>query len=190
MSTRIEVPLFPLNTVLLPGGELPLRVFELRYRRLLDLCGYDLPFGVILIRVGAEVGEPAFTCDVGTLAVIEHKVAMPDGALGVMAHGEDRFRVVELRVEEDGLMFGVVDILPPDEFVPVPEEYRFLVDQLESHGIALPDAGFLAWRLADVLPLENAFRQQLLEEDDVSERLTSLRVWMADHVDQLSDESD
>ena len=51
-----ELPLFPLNTVLYPQGELPLRVFELRYRRLLDECGKQHPFGVVRIRYGQEVG--------------------------------------------------------------------------------------------------------------------------------------
>ena len=66
----MEVPLFPLNTVLFPGGPLPLRIFEPRYLDMVSRCMKDdMPFGVVLIREGAEVG-PASTCEVGTLARI------------------------------------------------------------------------------------------------------------------------
>ena len=88
----MEVPLFPLNTVLFPGGPLPLRIFETRYLDMVSRCMKDdLPFGVLLIREGAEVG-PAATCDVGTLARIVDWYQGSDGLLGVTAIGTERFR--------------------------------------------------------------------------------------------------
>lgn len=176
-----ELPLFPLHTVLFPGGELPLRIFEMRYRRLVDICGRRQPFVVVRIREGREVGEPAFTFDTGVRAFFAQLVSQRDGTLGAMAFAEERVRLSEWRVEQDGLMFAKVDVLPPDDFVPLPEDLKALASALEEQGHAVPDAGMLAWRLADGLPLDADTRQSLLEEDDSARRLESVRTWLLRH---------
>ena len=66
MGERFELPLFPLNTVLFPGGRLPLKVFEQRYVEMTKRCVRDgSPFGVCMIREGKEVGNPALPADIG-----------------------------------------------------------------------------------------------------------------------------
>lgn len=176
-----DLPLFPLNTVLFPGGELPLRIFELRYRRLVDLCGRRQPFVVVRIRDGAEVGEPAFTWSVGTRAFFEQLQSQRDGTLGAIALGEHRVRLSDWRVEEDGLMFARAEVLPEAGYAPIPPDLRELALALEEQGHAVPDAGMLAWRLADGLPLEADTRQALLEQDDGEERLEAVRTWLLRH---------
>ncbi|MFZ5562331.1 MAG: LON peptidase substrate-binding domain-containing protein [Pseudomonadota bacterium] len=176
-----ELPLFPLHTVLFPGGELPLRIFELRYRRLVDICGKDRPFVVVRIREGREVGEPAFTCDIGTRVFFEQLVSQRDGTLGALALGEKRVRLRECRVDSDGLMFAQVLPLQAETWAPVPEDLRLLAEALEEQGHAVPDAGMLAWRLADGLPLDTDTRQALLEEDDGAARLERVRDWLLRH---------
>jgi hypothetical protein len=176
-----ELPLFPLHTVLFPGGELPLRIFEMRYRRLVDLCGRTRPFVVVRIREGREVGEPAFTCEIGTRVYFEQLVSQRDGTLGALAIGEQRVRLSDWRVESDGLMFAKADILPGERYVEIPDDLKALASALEEQGHAIPDAGMLAWRLADGLPLDADTRQALLEEHDGALRLESVRTWLLRH---------
>lgn len=176
-----ELPLFPLHTVLFPGGELPLRLFEMRYRRLVDLCGKRRPFVVVRIREGREVGEPAFTYPVGTRAYFEQLVSQRDGTLGALVRGDDRVRLSDWRVEADGLMFARATRLEEGRYTPVPEDLQPLAEALEEEGHAVPDAGMLAWRLADGLPLEVDVRQALLEQDDGEERMDEVRRWLIRH---------
>lgn len=176
-----ELPLFPLNTVLFPGGELPLRIFELRYRRLVDICGRHSPFVVVRIREGREVGSPAFTWEVGTRAFFEQLQSQRDGTLGALALGEQRVRLSHWRVEEDGLMFARATVLGGETYEPVPEDLRVIAEAFEEQGHAVPDAGMLAWRIADGLPLDGDSRQALLEMDDAVERLEAVRTWLLRH---------
>ena len=89
-----ELPLFPLNTVLFPGGLLPLRIFEPRYLDMVGRCmreGAD--FGVVLITSGEEAGPVAAMAAVGTGARVVDFSQLPDGLLGVMCRGSRRFRL-------------------------------------------------------------------------------------------------
>src|SRR5215475_14572416 len=83
-------PLFPLSTVLFPGGPLPLRIFETRYLDMVRHCmRHRCPFGVTLIRAGSEVGAAAAgeICEVGTTARIVDFNSQPDGLLGITCVG-------------------------------------------------------------------------------------------------------
>ncbi len=98
MTVPVEIPLFPLGTVLFPGGPLPLRIFETRYVDLVSRCLRDgSGFGAVLIREGMEAGGPALTYDVGTYARIVDFSQQPDGLLGIRATGERRFRILARR---------------------------------------------------------------------------------------------
>lgn len=173
-----DLPVFPLHTVLFPGAVLPLRIFELRYRRLVDECGKDKPFVVVRIRDGREVGEPAFTYATGTLVRFTELVSQRDGSLGVLLMAEDRVQLSDFRVEEDGLMFARAATLSADDYLPVPEDLQTLASSLEEQGFAVPDAGMLAWRLAERLPVSLDERQELLEEPDATRRLERVRQWL------------
>jgi ATP-dependent Lon protease len=173
-----ELPLFPLNTVLFPGGELSLCIFEMRYRRLVDMCGKQQPFVVVRIREGREVGEPAFTFEVGTRVFFEQLISQRDGSLGALVVGEQRVRLSEWRVDADGLMFARAQQMSEEAFVPIPDDLKSISASMESQGHYIPDAGVLAWRLADGLPLSANIRQALLEENDASQRLKSVRDWL------------
>ena len=105
--------------MLFPGGPLPLRVFEPRYLDMISRCMKDdVPFGVLLIRDGAETG-PATTHDVGTLARVIDWYQGSDGILGVTAVGEQRFRLLTVERQHDGLNIGEVSLLPNIEGVPL-----------------------------------------------------------------------
>ena len=119
---RKDVPLFPLHTVLFPGGLLPLRIFEQRYLEMAKDClRAGTPFGVCLIREGAEVGAPATHEDLGCLARITQWDMQQLGLLQVIAQGGERFRVLARRVRADGLILADIEILAENADTPAPD---------------------------------------------------------------------
>ena len=90
-----DIALFPLRTVLFPGGLLPLRIFEARY---LDMVGrsmrHDEPFGVVLIVAGSEIKSEVVTAEIGTSARVIDFQTLAGGLLGVLCRGERRFRIL------------------------------------------------------------------------------------------------
>ena len=173
----MQVALFPLRTVLYPGGPLPLRIFETRYIDMIGRClKREEPFGVLLIRSGEETG-PAVTHEVGTLARLQDWYQGSDGLLGVTAIGEKRFRLISSERMQDGLNVGQIEILPdiagielPDEFKPlagilqgVLSDLGRLYDNLESR---YDDAYWVACRFAEILPMSAQQKQLCLEADD------------------------
>jgi len=187
MSGPLEIPLFPLGTVLFPGGPLPLRIFETRYIDLVRRCLRDgSGFGVVLIRDGVEAGGPALTYDVGTYARIVDFSQQPDGLLGIRASGERRFRILERRRARDGLNVADVEWLPEELPQPLPDEFAELAPALDAilTQVGEPyaplqrhadDAAWVAGRLAEILPIPPAHKQHCLELDDPVERLRFLR---------------
>src|SRR5205814_9914081 len=123
-----ELALFPLGTVLFAGGRLPLRIFEQRYMAMAKVCLRDgAPFGVCAIREGQEVGTPAVPYDVGTLAKIGEWEMPQLGMLHVIAQGEERFRIVERRVQPDGLQVARIELLPATSDASITEHDRMPV---------------------------------------------------------------
>jgi len=178
----MEIPLFPLRTVLFPGGPLPLRIFESRYLDMISDCmKSESPFGVLLIREGQEVG-PVTTHDVGTLARITDWYQGSDGLLGVTAAGEQRFRLLSARQQADGLNIGEIEILAAEPYMALPPEYASLKKILESVLDDLgrlyeslerryDDAVWVTYRLIEILPIDLEQKQQLLESSDTLARL-------------------
>ncbi len=178
----MQVPLFPLNTVLFPGGPLPLRIFEPRYLTMVGDCvKADSPFGVLLIRDGHEAG-PATTYEVGTLARITDWYQGSDGLLGVTAVGLQRFRVISSFREANGLNIGNIEVLPDEPAVEIPDEYQSIpnilagvLDDLgrlyESLERRMDDASWVTSRFVEILPIDLEEKQQYLESSDPVDRL-------------------
>jgi Lon protease-like protein len=107
----MELPLFPLNTVLFPGAMLPLHIFEERYKRMIASCIEERrPFGVLLIREGWEAGETAEPFEIGTTAHIARVDELEEGKMDLVCLGGKRFRTVRL-VSEDPYLTGEVEFL-------------------------------------------------------------------------------
>jgi Lon protease-like protein len=122
------IALFPLHTVLFPGGPLPLRIFETRYTDMVRRCvRTGEPFGVLLIQDGDEAGEVATTATVGCTARIVDFHTLHDGLLGIACVGERKFRVQRVWRAADGLNMGEVQWLPAESEVPLPANYARLV---------------------------------------------------------------
>jgi hypothetical protein len=181
-----DLPLFPLNTVLFPGGRLPLRIFEQRYMEMAKACLRDgTPFGVCLIREGAEVGAPATPVDIGCLARIVEWDMEQLGVLQISARGERRFRILERRVQADGLARASVQLVDEDGDSAIPAHcatcVRLLERIIEQPGAPavepphrLDSSAWVSARLAEILPLPLAVKQELLELADGRARLGRL----------------
>jgi Lon protease-like protein len=180
------LPLFPLHTVLFPGGPLPLRIFETRYTDMVRSCTREQrPFGVVLIQDGDEAGPVATTSTVGCSARIADFYTMQDGLLGISCVGERKFRVQRVWRASDGLHLGEVTWITPEPPVPLPNEYarlgttlrRALEELAEQYQLVeknFDDAAWVGSRLTELLPIELNDKQTLLELDDPIARLEAL----------------
>jgi len=182
------IPLFPLHTVLFPGGPLPLRIFETRYTDMVRRCMRESqPFGVLLIQEGDEAGEVAITATVGSTARIADFHTLHDGLLGISCVGDRKFCVQRVWRAGDGLNMGEVQWLPAEPEVALPADYarlaaavrRALDDLSEQYRHVqkkFDDAAWVSARLTELLPIELNDKQALLEMADPIERLDALRV--------------
>lgn len=185
-----EIPIFTLGTVLFPGGALPLKVFEQRYFEMTKECiRDDQPFGVCLIREGREVGDPAVPTGIGCFARIETWDMPQMGVFQLLARGVERFSIRSSRVASNGLVRAVVDNWveePPME--PDQISVEVLKAILERVGIGhilgeqrWSDAGWVGFRLAEILPVDMSERQSLLELTDPTERLRQIHLVLVRH---------
>lgn len=180
------LPLFPLNTVLFPGGTLGLRVFEARYLDLVRECTRNgQGFGVCLILAGNEVGAPALPAAVGCEAAIVDFATGVDGLLTLTVEGRRRFHVERSKVRDNGLIMAEVSWLTTPSH-RVPDQYQLLAlllrkileragsphDQFTEANFG--DAHWVSWRLAEWLPLSPTQRQALLQESEPDVRLQRL----------------
>lgn len=184
-----ELPLFPLQTVLFPGGLLSLKVFEARYLDLAAACLRERkPFGVVALRKGQEVrrGEDSVAFeDTGVLAELIDVDSTQPGILQLRCRGTQRFRVATTRQQADGLWLAQADLLPDDESVApaeaMHETVRGLANaiaSLKGKGVEpfespyhFDDAGWVANRWCEILPIPLAAKQKLMELPDGNVRL-------------------
>ena len=192
--TLSSLPLFPLGSVLFPGGVLALRVFEVRYLDMVRKCHQaGAPFGVVALTQGREVRqagarEEQFN-DVGTLAVIEQLVTPQPGLITLLCRGSQRFRVTERKLLPHGLWTANVNHLDQDLAVPVPEDLHKAAAALAQvlHTLQqrdpkastavmptaaqLNDCGWVANRWCELLPVPLELKQRLMELDNPLVRL-------------------
>jgi uncharacterized protein len=188
----MEIPIFPLRTVLFPGGLLPLKIFEQRYLDMTKACiRDDSPFGVCLIRDGAEVGAPAMPYHIGCTARIAEWDMPHLGIFNLMCRGESVFRITEHWVAKNGLAHAAVELCPAPAPLPLPAEHQALADLLAKiidklgasnfpAPVMLDDANWVCSRLIEALPLEPEFKQRMLELGDVQARLQEIGVILQD----------
>jgi Lon protease-like protein len=193
MAEMLEIPLFPLRSVLFPRGKLSLQIFEKRY---IDLVAGSLRdgsgFGVILLKEGEEVIKPGKSQQlhsVGTYARIIDWDQLENGLLGITVEGESKFHLQNHWSTDSGLIMGRVifsEVDTPDKSrIPVGEEMSGmteLLQLLEKHPavqemelqIDYDNLWDLGWRLSELIPVATEIRQELLELDDPWERIQLL----------------
>jgi len=179
----MNIPLFPLNTVLYPGGPLPLRVFEPRYLDMVsNAMRTDTLIGVVLIKKGNEVGPAPEVYDIGTLSEISYWHKRTDGLLGITLKGTQRFKIQDIQINKSQLITADVELIENINEVTLDGDNKYLVSILENileqldppfktMKRELEDAEWLSARLLELLPAELDIKQSLLESNKVSERL-------------------
>jgi len=194
------LPLFPLNTVVFPGGLLPLRIFEPRYFDMVKQAIADnTPFGICApalsaaIREGSEVGTPAVPCAVGTRVHISDWDMPQTGILHIETQATERFVVRSARTEPGGLLIGSVEAVSAEPAIAVPDELELAVEILRhiigEYGDArfpaphaFGNAVWVGYRLSEVLPLKLSIKQNLLEMNDSVMRLRILTEFLKNQV--------
>ncbi len=184
---NLTIPLFPLDTVLFPGGVLPLRIFEPRYLDMISDCmKTESGIGVILIEKGHESGAAAKVHEFGTLSFISYWHKRNDGMLGITLKGQQRFRVLSTDVKDNQLTIAEIELLP--DFIKTQtahdsEEHINLLQQIisrleppyttmEKH---YDDLDWVSARLIELLPLSLKDKQNMLVISDVNERMEYLQ---------------
>lgn len=186
VSDRV-IPLFPLNVVLFPGMVLPMRIFEPRYKLMLErLLAGDRTFGVALIAEGEEVGEAATPHEIGTMAEIGAYEQQEDGDYMISCVGLRRFKVDRVIEGEPYLQAEITLLDEGDPADPVNERlisqctevlegYLELLAQITNITVELPDEPLspidLSYLMAATLQVDTAQKQLLLEVPDAETRL-------------------
>lgn len=186
-----DIPLFPLGTVLLPHGRLPLQIFERRYIDMVAKCMREQTgFGVVWLRQGSEVDEEGVSSalqfgDYGTLAHIVDWDQLPNGLLGITIEGSQRFHIDEAWVEESGLNVARVELEPVLASEPLPVEGASMVDVLEglqrhpevkrlNLSVDYEDAWSVCFALTQLLPVGSPLKYELLGLTDISTLIDQL----------------
>jgi len=201
MTTRPvlrSLPLFPLGTVLFPGGVLPLRIFEVRYLDMIGRCHKSgAPFGVVCLTQGSEVRRAGAQAEsfatLGTLAAIREFDAPQAGLLQIECVGTQRFRLQSSELQKHGLWTADAEVVADDIAMALPDDLqhtadalRRLIDALEERQrtegngpVRLPigqpyrfeDCGWVANRWCELLPMQAGLKQRLMELDSPLMRL-------------------
>jgi ATP-dependent Lon protease len=184
-----RIPLFPLNVVLFPGEQLPLHIFEQRYRRMVRECLDAMtPFGLLLalpdgiVRVG---------CTAEILEIIKR---YEDGRMAIITVGRDPFRIVRL-FDQEPLLAGQIDYLDDSDSSIEPALQKRLIELYETcHTLLFADLprnlescplDVLSYAVASALPMDLLWKQQILELRSEAEREERLVAYLRDWAPHL-----
>lgn len=180
------IPLFPLGTALFPGGFIALKIFEARYLDMMKRCLREkTPFGVVSIldnqASDADATPATNLSSIGTLATLEEFDAIQPALYMTKSYGTQRFRVLEIKQESDGLWMGQVELIDADPDIPLPKEHEKIAallneiisiitseDLLGDRAFKAPanlnDCGWVSNRLAELLPIPLSQKNHLLAQ--------------------------
>ncbi len=202
--TLSDLPLFPLHTVLFPGGLLPLKIFEVRYLDMARSClRENTPFGACLLKSGHEVaspGDPSVPESIGCLAEIFECDVDTFGLLLVQARGTQRFKLIDHRVEPSNLLVGDVRLIGEDrplqgaetlaKFGACAEVLERIIETIRAREpqnlpfvepFLLDDPTWVSNRLAEILPIPMRSRQKMMEVTDAGARIDVVHHYMQHH---------
>lgn len=187
------IPLFPLGTTLFPGGFIALKIFEARYLDMMKRCLREgTPFGVVSILdskpIESDSDAVANFSNIGTLAKLEEFDAIQPALYMTKSYGTQRFKLISIKRESDGLWMGEVELIDPDPEMPLPKEHEKVAallneiisvikseDLLGDDAFKMPanldDCGWVSNRLAELLPLPPAQKNHLLAQSNPRIRL-------------------
>jgi len=182
-DTLTEIPLFPLPSVLFPGGRMSLKIFEQRYLDLVRRCmKSDTGFGLVWIASGSEISRPGAgtpgLSEWGCYARIVDWDSLPNGLLGIVVEGGERFRLRRSWEQDDGLFMAEVYMQGLRPAVSITDQWTSMVEvlsSLEQHphvkrlGLAADhsDAWQVGYALVQLLPVDERLKYELLLESDI-----------------------
>ncbi|GAA4898758.1 LON peptidase substrate-binding domain-containing protein [Ferrimonas pelagia] len=192
MADYPNIPLFPLPSLVLPGGKLRLRIFEARYLRMVrESFNADTGFAICLLDDAVTARQPAAIYPLATRVRIVDFTALEDGLLGITVEGLERLEVHQTATESDGLRLGTARALthwPPQ---PLDEQQQRVAQQLSAAFDDYPelatlypspqwaDASWVAQRWLELLPLTNEEKQRLTQKSGPNPTLTRIAAMMA-----------
>ncbi len=193
MKDLQQIPLFPLQLVMFPGGRLDLQIFERRYIDLITQCmRTETGFGICLLKKGAEIAQAGTQQTIhrtGTYVNIIDWNQLENGLLGITVEGTAKFNIEECWLADSGVLTANVAFSENDsvgkQSIPIDDDFTALselLQNLESHPLVeqknliidYDNLWDLGWRLAELIPVENAKKQDLLEIDDPWERIENI----------------
>jgi len=186
-----DLPLFPLNTVLFPGMQLKLHIFEDRYKIMMNECiDEGKPFGIVLIKNGQEASAPlAEPHEIGCIAQITQVQRLQFDRMNIVATGQQRFRIVHIKKHEPFLLADVEEFSPKDDNLelikyysqqlqPLITQYIKILSQvsdMQFNPMNIPhDASSLAHVASVLLQSDDNIKQDLLSTDALSVLLRKL----------------
>jgi ATP-dependent Lon protease len=189
MLRPIRIPLFPLDTVLLPEMQMPLHIFEPRYKLMIGRClNEQLEFGIIL---AASKAIATLGC---TAEILRKLKDYPDGRMDILTEGRSVFRLNEL-IDEKEYYEGAVEYVQDEpslsdakgdaQLTETFDRCHFLLFGRQWIDSAPDQPATLSYRVAGLLPMELEKRQALLEIRSESERRTLVLRWITDFLPKL-----
>jgi len=182
-----SLPLFPLPTLVYPGGLLPLQIFEPRYLRMVKECIKNGTGFVVVQTADVEKsGESQAFYKIGCYCEIVDWHPLPNDLLGIDTRGLRKVRIHGHKAESDNLLIGECEYLPVEEPVLMSEQHQLLLKLLkdiQKHpmvemmalDIDFDDASDVGYRLAEFLPFSAEEKQLLLESDSPLARLDAIQ---------------
>ena len=185
-----ELPLFPLTVNVLPGGYLPLQIFEPRYLDMVKECmSNEIGFCVVLLRGQQEMKSTNLPdhSPIGTYVEIIDFNQLENGLLGITVQGKYRIKIIDRRVQEDGLVIGdSIEHPEEDESVSLEPKYKEIwkiLREISDHeeikklnlNIDFDNSSSVAYNLASLLPITPPERQNILEFQSNTDRFDHLQ---------------
>ncbi|WIO74813.1 LON peptidase substrate-binding domain-containing protein [Porticoccaceae bacterium LTM1] len=189
----MTLPLFPLQDILFPGISMPLQIFEPRYLQLVsDSLREGTGFGIVAIKEGKEVAtgqlKPPQIHPFGVEVSIIDWYQQSNNLLGIRVLAERKFQVLEARVQDNRLMVAEVEYLPVEPSEPLDDfghELAKMVEELSEHPVlslynlpTIKDMRMLGWQLAQLLPIDQATKVELLAISEPKKRVFEIARWL------------
>tara|TARA_B100001564_G_scaffold355256_1_gene367250 strand:+ start:149 stop:751 length:603 start_codon:yes stop_codon:yes gene_type:complete len=181
-----SIPLFPLKSIVLPGGIFPLRIFERRYINMVKECiKNDNGFCIVLTRNNSNKKYIDDVYNYGCFVKITDWDQLEDGLLGITVSGQSKIHVIDCGLNENDLLCGTIEDMPDEKEYMIPQKYlilskfykriypgikNFISYQRERYS----DATWIGFRLTECLPLDSSTKNKLIATNDAIERLEKL----------------
>ena len=181
-----SIPLFPLKSIVLPGGIFPLRIFERRYINMVKDCiKNDTGFCIVLTRNNSNNKYIDDVYNYGCLVKITDWDQLEDGLLGITVSGQSKIHVIDCGLNENDLLCGNIEAVPDEKEYMIPQKYlilskfykriypgikNFISYKRERYS----DATWIGFRLTECLPLDSSTKNKLIATNDAIERLEKL----------------